>query len=329
LYNKENENRTEQPAVRTTIVGGRPPGSGKGIGAVPRGIEVVVKKAAIDPEFKALLLAGRSSAAAEIGLELSEAEAAMLDGVPEVQLEAIIANTTVSPKMRPAFTGRVAAVMLAALGVGLAGCGDDGGTETEVKGIRPDGAEVRESTESETTDDAEDPRTDENAKPDLRKDYRTADDVIEHPKRTGGGITGISPDIPYGVITETGKPRENIYKAFEVIAPFPYEIYGTGATSEYRSAAVIAKVVKRHLTAIEYEYIKESKNNVELGSGEIVTEFAILPDGSVVSACIVSTTIGAPEFESAVIARIYSWRFPPIEEGEVTVVYPFSFFISE
>jgi len=38
---------TEQPAVRTTIVGGRPPGSGKGIGSVPRGIEVLVKKTAV------------------------------------------------------------------------------------------------------------------------------------------------------------------------------------------------------------------------------------------------------------------------------------------
>jgi outer membrane biosynthesis protein TonB len=298
-----------------------------GVGSVPLGIEVLVKKAAVDDEFRDLLLTERSAAASAISLELNEAEATMLDGVPETQLGAIIANTTVSPKMRPAFAGRAAAVMLAALGVGLVGCVDDGGTETEVKGITPDGAEVRETTESETIDDVEDQRTDENAKPDLRKDYRTADDVIEQPKRVGGGITGISPDIPYGVITETEKPRKEIYKAFEVIAPSPYEIYGTGATSEYRSAAVIAKVVKRHLTAIEYEYKKELKKNVELGSGEIVTEFTISPDGNVVSACIVSTTIGAPEFESAVIARIYFWIFPSIKEGEVTVVYPFKFVI--
>ena len=29
----------EQEAVRTTIVGGRPPGSGKSVGAIPRGID--------------------------------------------------------------------------------------------------------------------------------------------------------------------------------------------------------------------------------------------------------------------------------------------------
>jgi hypothetical protein len=105
---------------------------------IPRGIEVLVKKAAVDPGFKALLLAERSAVAAAIGLELSETEAAMLDGVPVEQLKAIIANTTVSPKLKPAFMGRAAAVMLAALGVGLAGCGDDDGTGPQVRGTRPD-----------------------------------------------------------------------------------------------------------------------------------------------------------------------------------------------
>ncbi|UCE27641.1 MAG: hypothetical protein JSW52_02495 [Candidatus Coatesbacteria bacterium] len=109
---------------------------------IPRGVEVLVKKAAVDPEFKALLMTERSGAAAEIGLELNEAETAMLDGAPETQLESIIANTTVSPKIRPAFAGRVAAVMLAALGVGIAGAGcgdddDDGGVGPTL-GSRPD-----------------------------------------------------------------------------------------------------------------------------------------------------------------------------------------------
>jgi len=38
----------EQEAVRTTIVGGRPPGSGQPVGRIPRGIEVLLKKAAVD-----------------------------------------------------------------------------------------------------------------------------------------------------------------------------------------------------------------------------------------------------------------------------------------
>ena len=50
---------TEQRAVRTTIVGGRPPGSGQPIGDIPRGIEILLKKAAVDPAFQELLLRQR------------------------------------------------------------------------------------------------------------------------------------------------------------------------------------------------------------------------------------------------------------------------------
>ena len=110
----------EQEAVRTTIVGGRPPGSGKPLGPIPRGIEVLVKKAAVDAEFKRLLLEKRAGAAKEIGLALDPAEAVMLAAAPAAQLESVIAQTTVAPSLRPAFLGRAAAVMLVALGVGVA-----------------------------------------------------------------------------------------------------------------------------------------------------------------------------------------------------------------
>ncbi|MBM4037377.1 MAG: hypothetical protein FJ290_02585 [Planctomycetes bacterium] len=87
---------------------------------VPRGIEVLVKKAAVDAEFHALLLERRAEAAQEIGLALDPAEVAMLNGIPASLLEGIIARTTVSPMSRAAFLGKAAAVMLAALGTDLA-----------------------------------------------------------------------------------------------------------------------------------------------------------------------------------------------------------------
>jgi len=96
----------------------RSPGSGKPLGPIPRGIEVLVKKAAVDADFKHLLLEKRADAAKEIGLTLEPAEAMMLAAAPQAQLEAIIAQTTVSPSLRPAFLGRAAAVMLVALGAG-------------------------------------------------------------------------------------------------------------------------------------------------------------------------------------------------------------------
>jgi hypothetical protein len=134
----------ERDAVRTTIVGGRPPGSGKDIGEIPRGIEVLVSKASLDAEFRALLLERRAKAADEIGLALSPAESMMLDAIPEGHLEAVIARTRVAPSNRRAFLGRAAAVMLAALGVGVAGC-DQYPAPTGIapdrpptEGIRPD-----------------------------------------------------------------------------------------------------------------------------------------------------------------------------------------------
>jgi len=105
----------EQAAVSTTIVGGRPPGCGQALGAIPRGMEVLLRKAAVDPEFKTLLLERRAAAAATIGLELEPAETMMLAAAARQQLEAIIARTDVPQEHRRAFLGQAAAAMLAAV----------------------------------------------------------------------------------------------------------------------------------------------------------------------------------------------------------------------
>jgi len=73
---------------------------------IPRGIEVLVKKASVDPAFKALLMAARSKAASEIGLALDASEAAILDLAAAAQLEAIIASTRVDPLKKAAFLAR-------------------------------------------------------------------------------------------------------------------------------------------------------------------------------------------------------------------------------
>ena len=102
---------------------------------LPRGIEVMVKKASVDPAFRSLLLARRADAAAEIGLQLTQAEAAILNSVPQSQIEATIDRTVVHPLTRSAFLGKAAAVMVAALGAGASHTyAEMGGSE----GIRPD-----------------------------------------------------------------------------------------------------------------------------------------------------------------------------------------------
>jgi hypothetical protein len=124
----------EQEAVRTTIVGGRPPGSGQSVGNIPRGIEVLVKKAAVDPSFRELLLERRAEAATEIGLELNPAEALMLAAAPRAQLETVIANTHVPEEHRRVFLGKVAAAMLAAIGIVTTSCSPG---PPPTKGISP------------------------------------------------------------------------------------------------------------------------------------------------------------------------------------------------
>jgi hypothetical protein len=120
----KHKGQSEREAVHTAIVG-----------AIPRGIEVLVKKASVDPEFREVLLEKRAEAAKEIELELADSEADMLASIPQAQLEAIIANTKVKPESRRLFLGKAAGIMLAALGVGAAGCREKRGQSA---GIQPD-----------------------------------------------------------------------------------------------------------------------------------------------------------------------------------------------
>lgn len=170
----------ERPAVRTTIVGGRPPGSGKDIGDIPRGIEVLVSKASVDADFKALLLDQRAKAADTIGLDLNPAEAMMLDAIPAAQLEAVVARTKVSEGNRRAFLGSAAAVMLAALGV--TGCDSC----IPVTGIAPDRPKPKPKPEPPPTTKG------------IRPDKLPVTDGIrpDPPEPKVQVVTGIAPDLP-------------------------------------------------------------------------------------------------------------------------------------
>ena len=134
----------ENQAVPTTNTGGRPPGSGRGTGTIPRGLEVLVKKAAVDPAFRELLFEQRGAAATGIGLELDPAENAMLSAIPQEQLAQIVSETTVPVEQRRVFLGRLAVAMLAVLGGGVTGCETPYRTQSAgirsvpPAGIRPD-----------------------------------------------------------------------------------------------------------------------------------------------------------------------------------------------
>ena len=188
--------------MRTTIVGGRPPGSGRGLGDIPRGVEVLVKKASVDAEFRKLLLEKRADAAGEIGLVLDPAEAAMIAAVPAAQLDTIIGQTTVPREHRRAFLGQAAAAMLAAVGLttsaGCMGCRPD--QSPAPAGIAPDPPPETEAAEppaSETGDTAPpdrppvEPATDQVTRG-IRPDRMPAPQGIR-PERVPA-VEGIRPD---------------------------------------------------------------------------------------------------------------------------------------
>jgi TonB family protein len=105
----------------------------------------------------------------------------------------------------------------------------------------------------------------------------------------------------------------------------PPGITGAAATNSLRSSAVIARIVNQRKQGIEYIYKKYLKTNPTL-EGKIVVRFTIAASGAVTACSVVSSNMGNPALDSEICARIMTWRFPPIDAGDVTVVYPFVFF---
>ena len=118
------------------------------MGTIPRGIEVLVKKASVDRQFKQILFQKRSDAAKEIDLVLTPSETAILDSIPIEQIEKSILSAKIDPKHRLIFMGKVAALMLLTLStVGAAGC-VTGIKPEPVTGSRPDIIDVNSADET-------------------------------------------------------------------------------------------------------------------------------------------------------------------------------------
>lgn len=98
-----------------TIVGGRPAGTTDRGRGIPRGMELLIKRAAVDASFRADLLSRRAAVADELAIPLDPSERAMLTSIPEAQLGIIISGTAVPEPQRKALTGASAAAMLALL----------------------------------------------------------------------------------------------------------------------------------------------------------------------------------------------------------------------
>ncbi|NLI77440.1 MAG: hypothetical protein GX442_13490 [Candidatus Riflebacteria bacterium] len=98
-----------------TIVGGRPAGVRTTGSAIPRGMEAMMMKAAVDAAFLGQLLERRSALADELGIALDPAERFMLDRVPAGQLREMARRTPVTEAQRGVLHGGPAAAALLAL----------------------------------------------------------------------------------------------------------------------------------------------------------------------------------------------------------------------
>ena len=354
----------EPEAVRTTIVGGRPPGGGAIPRDIPRGLEILIKKAAVDPAFKDILFEKRAGAAKAIGLELKAAEEAMLAAVPLPQLEGIIAHTRISPKLKPVFLGYAAGAMLAALGTATL-LSD---SEMPQKGQPNAGAASYSKKRAKG-----------------QKGYPGAV-LIQYSGSGpyafgvggggGGGGTGMRGDRPgtgyvTAIISSGGSagmrvdrvakadrgrekpvpsktrperrrtsPGHYITKGIRVDIPeesgpeqpASYVItFDSPAVSRrsYRSAASIRDYIGSKLAGIQHAYDAAVEENPSLGGGKITARFTVDPRGRVVAAEIAEDTLGDDSLRSSILSRVRSWKFPAAGQADVTVEYPFVFIAEE
>lgn len=143
------------PKPNLTIVGGQPrreerviPGSENT--EIPVGFEMLLYRAAQDPELKLLLLSDRDAAIASAGIRLRPAERATLDAVSDEALGRMIDRIEPSNPQRRKFMGNVAAAVtsLAAGTVAFAGLG---GCDEDTSGTTPGGSATGPTTTTYTT----------------------------------------------------------------------------------------------------------------------------------------------------------------------------------
>jgi hypothetical protein len=95
-----NDSDSDRTDKERTIVGGRPKGQHASDSEIPRGVEILLKVAAIDPTFRQRLIHMRGQAAKTLGFKLTFSEAMILEAVPEKQLQTMIDAMHVSDEER-------------------------------------------------------------------------------------------------------------------------------------------------------------------------------------------------------------------------------------
>jgi TolA-binding protein len=116
--------------------------------------------------------------------------------------------------------------------------------------------------------------------------------------------------------------------------PFALPVTASSSGNQIRSSTVIARCVESHEAGLAYAYESSFKTNSIWPKVRAVVEFVITADGSVKDVEILETegldtSLRGPAltamFGDKITAAAYTWRFPQVRAGSVTVEIPFLF----
>jgi periplasmic protein TonB len=142
--------------------------------------------------------------------------------------------------------------------------------------------------------------------------------VSEKDLGTSGGIA--APD--------TGPKDDKKLKERKTTAvDSPFKIKGYGDGDSPRSYQEITLVVERYKGGISFLYNRALRRDPSL-RGTVTVEFTIAASGEVIDCKVSTSSMEDPSFEEDLVKRILQWEFPPIVEGDVTVVYPLVFYVT-
>jgi len=98
----------------------------------------------------------------------------------------------------------------------------------------------------------------------------------------------------------------------------------SGGVSGKIDAAKVRGTIRRFLGGVRHCYEMQLKVNPNL-KGRIAIQFVIGPSGGVSSCSVTGDSMGNTLVSSCVCRRVRRWKFPPPDEGSVTVSYSFVF----
>ena len=161
-------------------------------------------------------------------------------------------------------------------------------------------------------------------------DFRQAKDLTEDVGSLTGSI-GARGKVGVGEMV-AGLPRgtgTNVVLQGQVVSPIsgpggPTAESASGGGKSGRSIGEIRDIVAQYIAGLKYLYDRELKQRPSL-HGKVTVEFVVTAPGEVSEVPLVSSALGHPGLESAILGRIRGWKFPGKPGDATRVTFPFDF----